>query len=520
MSLKRANDPSAEAAALGSGGGRAQHWPLSATLTLWYTLACFAIVCLAAGLMYLGLVANLDRDHDQFLIGKADAMRQLMRDRPRDIAEWQEEADESWASTQYARVCARVLDGDGRTVVESSHMGPDLSVQAFANVAPSSATQPVGMTLYSRSGKPFRGLVIRCNGSGDAARAFTLQVALETYGPSHLLLAFRQRLYWLLGALLVASAVIGHLLARRGLRPIADMSRTASRIGSETLDRRLDVSSSPAEVAMLAGAFNGVLDRLEEAFERLSRFSADIAHELRTPVNNLRVQAEVTLQRPRSGEEYRQALASSLEEGVRLSRIIDSLLFLARAGDPATQVTCEALDPAAEVGVLREFYEAAAAEAGVELAATCEATWPLCADRVLFQRAVGNLIENALAHTEAGGRVAVIARNGKDGAVVIEVTDTGSGIAPEHLSRITDRFYRVDASRSRGGTRVGLGLSIVKSIAALHGGTLEVRSEVGLGTSVSVSFPARNAGEGGLRQTARGSTATTHVEQVEAGGVG
>jgi two-component system heavy metal sensor histidine kinase CusS len=479
MCSKRASD--------GVGTGAARHWPLSVTLTLWYTLACFAIVCLAATLMYVGLVASLDRDHDQFLIGKVDAMRQLLRDRPGDVAELQEEADEAWASSQYARVCARVLDAGGRTLVESSRMGPDLSVEAFAKVAPASPTSPVGTTFYSRSGKPFRGLVVRCGGAGDP-RSFTLQVALETYGPSHLLLAFRQRLYVLLGVLLVVSAGIGHVLARRGLRPIAEMSRTASRIGSTTLDRRLDVSACPAEVATLAGTFNGVLDRLEEAFDRLSRFSADIAHELRTPVNNLRVQAEVTLQRPRTIDEYRHALASTLEEGLRLSRIIDSLLFLARAGDPATQVTREALDPGAELGVLREFYEAAAADAGVELSVRCESSARLWADRVLLQRAVGNLIENSLAHTAAGGRVTVAAYDA-DGAVVIEVTDTGCGIAPEHVGRVTDRFYRVDPSRASGGTRVGLGLSIVKSIATLHGGSLDVRSEVGFGTSVSLTFP-------------------------------
>ena len=504
MCSKRANDATPAPAPARRPPRR---WSLAATLTLWYALAGFAIVCVATGLMYAGLIKNLDQDHDHFLIGRAEAMQYLLRERPTNLKALQEESDEAWTASQYARVCARVLDGDGRVVVESSNMGRDLPVDAFRGLAPSGARAPRGMAMYSRAGKPFRGLVVQSGGNGaegGPGTTYTIQVALETYGTSHLLMAFRQRLYWVLGVLLIVSAVFGHLLARRGLRPIAEMSRTASRIGSETLDRRLDVSSSPAEVAMLAGAFNGVLDRLEEAFARLSRFSADIAHELRTPVNNLRVQAEVTLQRPRTDEEYRQALASSLEEGMRLSRIIDSLLFLARAGDPATQVTCEALDAAAEVGVLREFYEAAAGEAGVELAASCETAATLCADRVLFQRAVGNLIENALAHTPAGGRISVVARDGQDGAVVVEVTDTGCGIAPEHLSRITDRFYRVDASRSCGGTRVGLGLSIVKSIATLHGGTLAVRSELGLGTSVSVSFPARE----GMRRESKASASS------------
>src|SRR4051812_7649036 len=117
-------------------GARPRGWPLSVTLTLWYTLACFAIVCLAAALMYVGLVANLDRDHDQFLIGKADAMRQLIRDRPDDLKDWQEEADEAWASTQYARVCARVVDAGGGTLGEASHNGPPPSGEGLPHRAP------------------------------------------------------------------------------------------------------------------------------------------------------------------------------------------------------------------------------------------------------------------------------------------------------------------------------------------------------------------------------------------------
>jgi two-component system heavy metal sensor histidine kinase CusS len=334
----------------------------------------------------------------------------------------------------------------------------------------------------------------------------TVQVAMETYGSSHLLLAMRQRLYWLTGGLLVVSGVVGHVIARRGLRPIAEMSASAGTIGSATLDRRLDVAACPAEIAELAVSFNGVLDRLEEAFGRLSRFSADIAHELRTPVNNLRVQAEVTLQRSRTGEEYRGAIASSLEEAARLGRIIDSLLFLARADNPATHVAREPLDACGELGVIRDFYEVAAGEAGVAIGVACEARRALWADRVLLQRAVGNLVENSLAHTLRGGRVTLAARDGEDG-VTVEVVDTGSGIPAEHLSRITDRFYRVDPARAGGGTRVGLGLSIVKSIVTLHGGTLGVESTPGEGTRVALSFPlapgaaAATEGEGARPQS-------------------
>jgi two-component system heavy metal sensor histidine kinase CusS len=477
------------------------------TLTLWYALAGFTVFCLAALLIYVGLVASLDRDHDEFLASKAEVLRQLLRDRPRDQVALQDEVDEGWVSGQYARVCARVIDASGATVVESSRMAPELSVGAFAGVRPSDPSSPVGTTLDARVGKPFRGMVVRYGQGERGAAGMTVQVAMETYGSSHLLLAVRQRLYWLLGGFLVVSGVVGHVIAWRGLRPVAEMSASAGTIGSATLDRRLDVAACPAEIAELAASFNGVLDRLEEAFERLSRFSADIAHELRTPVNNLRVQAEVTLQRSRTAEEYRHAVASSLEEGQRLGRIIDSLLFLARADRPATHVAREPLDACGELGVIRDFYEAAAAEAGVTLAVACEARGAVWADRVLLQRAVGNLVENSLAHTPRGGGIRLAARDG-EGGVTIEVADTGCGIAAGHLSRITDRFYRVDPARSGGGTRVGLGLSIVKSIVTLHGGALDVRSALGEGTRVALTFP-------GVGGAAAGAAVANRVGSVQ-----
>src|SRR5262249_19800144 len=147
------------------------------------------------------------------------------------------------------------------------------------------------------------------------------------------------------------------------------------------------------------------LDRLQESFDRLSRFSADIAHELRTPVNNLRGEAEVALGRPRSVDDYREVLGSCVEECSRLSSLIDNLLFLARAESPQTQIGKERFDVVAELGKVRDFYEAAAAEAGVSLVVRPNERLLVELDRTLFQRAVGNLLANALAHTPAEGTV-------------------------------------------------------------------------------------------------------------------
>jgi two-component system heavy metal sensor histidine kinase CusS len=236
-----------------------------------------------------------------------------------------------------------------------------------------------------------------------------------------------------------------------------------------------------------------MLDRLEESFARLSRFSADIAHELRTPVYNLRGEVEVAVAKPRSPEEYREVLGSNLEECGRLAHLIDRLLFLARAENPETQITREPCDLGRELATVCEFYELSAREKGVGLAVAAGKTVQADLDRPLFQRAVGNLIANALAHTPPGGTVTLTA-TGDETSARVEVADTGPGIPAEHLPHVFDRFYRADHSRSSANGRVGLGLAIVRSITELHGGTVEIASEVGRGTRVRLLF-LRKAGD-------------------------
>src|SRR5262249_4938413 len=237
-----------------------------------------------------------------------------------------------------------------------------------------------------------------------------------------------------------------------------------------------------------ASAFNAMLDRLEKAFDRLSRFSADIAHELRTPLNNLRGELDVALQKPRSPEEYVEAIGSGLEECGRLGRIIDSLLFVARAEDPQGQIDREMFDVGEEIGNIREFFEPVAHESGVQIVSDVSAPIAANLNRPLFQRAIGNLVSNALAHTPAGGAVTLRARS-EDGTIALEVADTGQGLPPDDLPHVFDRFYRADRSRTPTSGGIGLGLAIVKSIAELHRGAVEMESEPGKGTRVRLLFP-------------------------------
>jgi two-component system heavy metal sensor histidine kinase CusS len=314
-----------------------------------------------------------------------------------------------------------------------------------------------------------------------------LDLALDRSEDNELLREFRMVVAGVLAAAPIAGAMTGYRVARRGLRPLADVNATAARITAVNLGERLDSARLPTELAELAVTFNAMLARLEASFARITQFSADIAHELRTPLQVLRGEAEVALAQGRSPEEYKQVLESSLEECARLAKLIDSLLFLARADNPEMQIARERLDLAAELAAAAEFYEPMAVEAGVTLVNEAKPGTTARLDRTLLQRALGNLIANAIAHTPPGGRVTLSALRRVD-HVEIEVNDTGCGIAAEHLSHLFDRFYRAEPARTTAAGHVGLGLALVQSIAALHGGSATIASQPGHGTQVRLTF--------------------------------
>jgi two-component system heavy metal sensor histidine kinase CusS len=265
------------------------------------------------------------------------------------------------------------------------------------------------------------------------------------------------------------------------------MKRSLERVRPAHLSERIEPAQWPHELQPMVTAFDGMLDRLEDSFTRLSQFSADLAHELRTPIGNMLGEAQVALTRERSSEEYRSVIESTAAECERLSGIIDNLLFLARAESAEQQVERSLFNGRAALEKIASFYQTAAEDRHVDIA--CEGEGQIFADQALFNRAISNLIDNALRFTADGGniRISIAAR---DSHTEVLIRDTGSGIASEHLPRVFDRFYRGDASRSSAGT--GLGLALVKSIVDLHGGSSRIQSEAGSGTAVTLIFPNEN----------------------------
>jgi two-component system, OmpR family, heavy metal sensor histidine kinase CusS len=311
-------------------------------------------------------------------------------------------------------------------------------------------------------------------------------VALDVSHHAHFLGQVRLHL-WLGVALAAAfAALLGWLAARQGLAPLNRVVATARHLSAAQLGKRIDARDAPMELRELADAFNGMLDRLETSFQRLSDFSADIAHELRTPVSNLMTETQVALSRSRSADEYREVLHSNLEEFDRLARMIGDMLFLAKADNGLLPQPAEPVHLDAEAEALVEFYEALAEEKGIRLQITGAAT--VHGDRLMLRRALSNLLSNAIRHTQTGGTVAIrIAA--LEGEATLAVSNPGPPIPLERLSQLFERFHRIDASRSGHGEGAGLGLAITRSIVEAHGGSIGVESTAEL-TRFTVRLPS------------------------------
>ncbi len=467
-------------------------WSLAMRLTIWYAGSAFAILLVATGILYLALVTNLDRQDDQFLVDEVHILRDLLAERPEYVDAIRQEIEWETAARRYARVYVRLQDHKGRMVAETPGMSEILPADAFP-IAVAGADMTAGIDTTTHDGTPYRLLAAQIADSSPTG-VHTIHIAADRIQQTMLIAKYRATLLAVLFVALAASSLAGHIIARHGIQPIVEVTAIARRIRSTTLHERIEVGDFPAELSALAATFNEMLDRLQESFERLSRFSADIAHELRTPVNNLRGEAEVALGKIRSPEEYRETLASCLEETVRVSHISDSLLLMARAELPEAEMPRELVDVDLEIETLREFYEATAGEANVRFEMQSDPALWIHANRSLVQRAIGNLVENAIAHTPPGGEVRVTASE-HNGQISVTVADTGCGVPAEDVPHIFDRFYRVERDRSSTSGGAGLGLAIVRSIAELHGGDAKLRSTVGVGTTATLSFPQEPASD-------------------------
>lgn len=333
---------------------------------------------------------------------------------------------------------------------------------------------PLGVSTWRVGERAWRGLSAPVTTHLPNGPRLTAAIALEITHHRLFIDDFLVMLGLATVAAMLATAGLGWLATRAGLTPLVKMTQMATRLSARQLSERIPEAPLPTEIRTLATAFNAMLDRLEESFARLTAFSSDIAHELRTPVSNLMTQTHVALGRERSAEEYREVLHSSLEEYERLSRMIEEMLFLAKADNRLIVPSRENVDLAREVHDLMEFHGLVAEERGVLLELDGEAT--VWGDRLMLRRALSNLLANAIRHCPDGQVVTV--RLAQENGVRIVVENPGD-LPAEDLPRLFDRFYTGDPSRRSGHGGVGLGLAIVRSIAEAHGGGATAESGQG-----------------------------------------
>ncbi len=335
----------------------------------------------------------------------------------------------------------------------------------------SNGCTPGALQQWKQAEEGYRSMVVSINVGRD--KPYTVIVAQDIQHHERFMSKFRSLLAFAITLAALATASLGWIATRWGLSPLRQITHMVAGMSAEHLSERLPTAGLPTELKPLATAFNAMLARLDDSFRRLTEFSSNIAHELRTPISNLMTQTQVALTNARDKDEYKEILYSSLEEYERMTQMVSDMLYLAQTDNGLLKPGLGKVNLADVTQGLFDYFEAWAEERAVSLTQTGAATVP--GDRLMLRRALSNLISNAIRHAPQGQSVHV-SLGSQNNQATVSVENPGPEIPPEHLPKLFDRFYRVDPSRQRKGDGAGLGLAIVKSIVDVHGGTISVTS--------------------------------------------
>lgn len=456
---------------------------ITSRLTLFYSLTTFILITVIAFVLYGTTIHILHRANYQFLSNEVDILTKLLMKKPINHLLLEQKVIEVPFTDTGAlyHYYIRILNDKNKRVIETPQMEKAFRHASFFNKTPIPSDKQSDW-WDSDNGRHY--LLMQAPVKYNDHNIWRIQIALDIsyqhamIGKYQLLLPF----CLMIGTLF--AIIFGYLIARKGMRRLHDLTETTKKITATSLHQRIDPESWPNELKALGMAFNQMLQRIEISFSHLGQFSGDLAHELRTPVNNLMGQTEILLSRHCSLEEYQQVLGSNLEELHRISQIIDNILFLARTENPQLNIAKSHLNIAKEIQLICEYYEPMADEKNIEIRCTGEAI--LLANSVMFRRMISNLLSNALKYTPEGGWVKIEILEEKNN-VQITIRDNGIGIPPEHLPHIFNRFYRIDSARSQHSGGTGLGLAIVKSIVDLHHGAISIQNDHG--TLVQIRLP-------------------------------
>lgn len=444
---------------------------LTARISLLFAVAASLVLLTTGYFLTQGVAAHFEAGDRDELNGKLELIQNLFKhaSSQKDLDLLPQQLDD--ALVGHHGLSVAVTDATGEIWFATSGADFPQTLLNECQAQPAACTTGT-LQQWIQSGMNYRGMAVSM--AAGNGRPYTVAVALDIQHHVLFMNRFRSVLALAIALAALATAGLGWIATRWGLSPLLKVTDSVAGISAERLADRLPTAGLPTELKPLATAFNAMLARLDDSFRRLSAFSSDIAHELRTPISNLMTQTQVALSSARGNDEYKEVLYSSLEEYERMAQMVGDMLYLAQADNGLLKPGLEKVDLAHEIQNLFDYFEAWAEERGVSLAQTGSASVP--GDRLMLRRALSNLISNAIRHTPPGQTVQV-SLAGQGDKATISVENPGMEIPAEHLPRLFDRFYRVDPSRQRKGDGAGLGLAIVKSIVDAHGGSITVTSD-------------------------------------------
>ncbi|MGY2374001.1 heavy metal sensor histidine kinase [Pseudomonas sp. SDO524_S393] len=458
--------------------------PPSLTLrsTLAFSLVAMLAVAGAGFYLYASMKASVLMNTDHAVMGRLDHFRKLLhyelaldklRDSPQIFKNMLDSEDDIFIIGEPGQPPVILVNPLNAVL-------PDLPV-INADAPLSSHDLRSGVTA---SGVPLRAATVQTTSGGREVRLTAAHIMVKEMA---MLENFRQRIYLAVSLAFVVTALLGYILLRRGLRPLRNLAAHAANITPKRLDSRMDSADTPVELQQLSEAYNAMLDRLANGYQRLTQFSADLAHEIRTPVGSLMGHCQVALRQSRTQDEYQALLASNLEELERISRIVESILFLARADETQSVLQRQPLSMGDELQRVAGYFEGLAEERQMHLRIHGDSR--VSADPVLLRRALSNLVANAIRYAHEGSEILMQTQT-VSGGCRIDVQNQGPGLSEATLHKLFDRFYRGDASRHQQSDSHGLGLAIVAAIMQLHGGEASV-DQPAVGTiRFSLFFPA------------------------------
>lgn len=465
---------------------------LTARLSLFFTsLACVVLLTLG-WLIGASIERHFEEQDRHALTGKLELAQHIIErvEHAEDVPHLQNQLND--ALIGHHDLLIHILDNQHRVILSSDPTR--FSEQLLKDTQNQGVSHDMDLHTWESDGQRYRGLITRLQTKNPQLSPITVAIATDIAHHQAFMHTFMKTLWLFVISAAFLTGILAWFAASRGLGPLKKMSARASQITANKLDQRLSLNSVPPELADLAHHLNQMLARLEEAFHRLSDFSSDLAHELRTPISNLMMQTQVSLSQSRDANSYRDILESNAEEYARLASMISDMLFLAKAEHGAQLVHKENVDIRAELHALFEFYEALAEEKHIRFVLRCDENavhqWQIEGDRLMLRRAFSNILSNALRHTVANAEVEVdlIVSTSH---LQISFSNHGETIPAAQLSRLFERFYRADHARQHtDGEGAGLGLAIVQAIVRGHGGDITARSASGV-TNFIITLPMK-----------------------------